>query len=123
MRFPQLILVESDGRLAAGLRPLAAERAWLLREPRRIESALRLLDRGDPNLLLIRVGRDLEREFSLLESARQRHPEVAIVLLCDSDHPRLIGLGWDMGATYVLTAEQARDRLLELVDKLLRAEP
>ena len=122
MRIARLIVFESDGRLAAALRPLAADRGWSLREPRRQETVLRLLERGGPNLLLIRVGRDLEREFTLLARVTERHPEASVVLLCDSDHPRLLGLGWDLGATYVLTAEQARARLVELVEGLLRAE-
>jgi DNA-binding response OmpR family regulator len=122
MRIARLIVFESDGRLAAALRPLAEARAWSLREPRRQETALRLLERGGPNLLLIRAGRDLEREFTLLARARERHPDAAVVLLCDGDHPRLQGLGWDLGATYVLTADQARGRLIELVEGLLKGE-
>jgi DNA-binding response OmpR family regulator len=122
MRTARLIVFESDGRLAAALRQLAADRGWSLREPRRQETVLRLLERGGPNLLLIRAGRDLEREFTLLARVTERHPGAAVVLLSDSDHPRLLGLGWDLGATYVLTADQARGRLIEVVEGLLRAE-
>jgi DNA-binding NarL/FixJ family response regulator len=122
MRFPQLLVFESDGRLAACLRGPAAERGWSLREPRRLDSALRLLERGGPNLLLIRAGRDLEREFALLDRATERFPDSAVVLIADGDHPRLIGLAWDLGATYVLTADQARERLVELAESLLRGE-
>ena len=122
MRIARLIVYESDGKLAAALRPLALERAWSLREPRRLATVLQLLERGGPNLLLIRMGRDLEREFTLLTRVRERHPEADVVLVCDNDHPRLVGLGWDLGATYVLTADQPRDRLVELVERLLQAE-
>ncbi len=122
MRIARLIVYESDGKLAAALRPLAMERDWSMREPRRLATVLKLLERGGPNLLLIRVGRDLEREFTLLARVRERHPEADVVLVCDSEHPRMVGLGWDLGATYVLTADQPRDRLVELVERLLRAE-
>lgn len=122
MKHPRLLVYETDGRLAAALRPLATRHAWLLREPRRLETVLRLLERGGPHLLLIRTGRDLEREITLLHRVRERCPDVNVVLLCDSDHPRLLGLGWDLGATYVLPAAEARERLLDLVEALLSGE-
>jgi hypothetical protein len=123
MRFPQLIVFETDGRLAAALRPLAAERAWSLREPRRVESVLRLLERGGPNVLLVRTGRDLDRELALVERVSRRFASAGILVIVDSDHARLLGLTWDLGATYVLQASQARDRLIELVEKLLGESP
>jgi hypothetical protein len=124
MRFPQLLVFEGDGRLAALLRPLVEANAWSLREPRRIESCLKLLARGlgGPSVLLIRAGRDLEREFTLLDRARQQFPDAAIVLVTDSEHSRLVGLAWDLGATYVLatsSVSQMRERLLELVEALM----
>lgn len=119
MRYPQLLVVETDGRLAAALRPLADQRSWSLREPRRLGSVLRLLGRGGPNVLLIRAGRDLERELTLLDQARRDHPEARIVVVCDGDHGRLVGLAWDLGATCVLTPEQSRTRLAEVVGRLL----
>jgi hypothetical protein len=122
MRFPQLIVFEADGRLAAALRPLAAGRSWALREPRRVESALRLLGRGGPNVLLVRAGRDLEREMGLVERA-SRLAGAAVVVVADAGHPRLAGLAWDLGATYVLAPEQARQRLVELVEALLGGGP
>src|SRR5262249_21283746 len=95
------------------------ERGWLLREPRRVESALRLLGRG-AGVLLIRTGRDLDRELALLDQATDRFPEAAVVLITDGDHPRLPALGWDLGAACVLTADQAREQLVELVEALMR---
>lgn len=119
MRFPQLIVFETDGRLAAAFRPLATQRAWIVREPRRTGSVLRLLDRGGPNLLLVRTGRDLERELGLVEVVSRRFPGTAVVVVCDSEHPRLLGLAWDLGATAVVPAALARERLLEVVEYLL----
>jgi DNA-binding NarL/FixJ family response regulator len=119
MRYPQLIVFEADGRVAAALGPAAEERGWALRQPRRIDGALGLLQRGGPNVLVIRAGRDLEREFTLLDRASEQFPEAAVVVLLDSPHPKLVGLAWDLGAHCVLTADVPRGRLVELVESLL----
>src|SRR5262245_40988321 len=124
MRFPQLVVFEADGRVAALLQPVAEENAWSLREPRRVESCLKLLARGSggPSVVVIRAGRDLEKELLLLDSVHQRFPEVAVVLITESDHARLIGLAWDLGATYVVVGSSVaklRERLFELVPALM----
>ena len=66
MRYPQVLVYETDGVLAALLRRPDSSRAWSLREPRRLESCLRLLRRGGPSVLVLKLGRDLERELKLL---------------------------------------------------------
>jgi hypothetical protein len=119
VRYPQLIVHEADGRLAAILRPVAARHGWALREPRRLGAVLTLLERGGPNALLIRAGRDLEREFTLLDRVTELFPDAAAVVVVDAAHPRLVGLAWDLGAACVMTAEQPRERLVELVESLL----
>lgn len=120
MRYPQLIVFEADSRLAAALGPAAAEHGWALRQPRRLDGALGLLRRGGPNALVIRAGRDLEREFTLLDHAAEQFPDASLVVVLDHEHPRLAGLAWDLGAVCVLTADQSRARLVELVESLLR---
>jgi DNA-binding response OmpR family regulator len=119
MRLPQVVIYESDGRLAALLRPLADERDWSLREPRQIEACLRLLPRGGPGVLVIKLGRHLEREFGLLERAHRTAPKIPIVLVAESDHLWLVGLGWDLGATMVLAPPFPREMLLEIVAALM----
>lgn len=119
MRHPQLVICEGDGRLAARLRPLVEGRGWSLREPARAATCLRLLARGGPNVLLLRTGRDLERELSLLDEVTRRFPETRTVVVTETDHARLFGLAWELGAAYVLTAAAARERLGELVAALL----
>src|ERR1700722_16451760 len=111
MRLPQVVVYESDGRLAALLRPLAERQVWSLREVRQVEAGLRLLPGGEPCVLVIKLGRDLEREFSLLQRARRTSPAAASVLVADTDHPWLAGLGWDLGAAMVLAPPRPREGL------------
>jgi hypothetical protein len=120
MRYPQLVIFEGDGRLAALLRPAAEAGAWALREPRQAGACLRLLGRGDPAVLMLRIGRDLERELTLLERATRLHPEAACVVVAEGDHARLAGLAWDLGAAFVVTPPVPRDVLPDLVGALLR---
>jgi hypothetical protein len=119
MRHAQVLVWESDGRLAALLRPLVEERRWVLREPRQAGAVLRLLHAGGPGVAVIKAGRDLEREMSLLERIAWRCPDAATVLVADSDHARLAGLAWDLGASYVLVPTLPRERLPEIVAALM----
>ena len=119
MHHPQLLVYESDGRLAAQLRPLAAANAWSLREPRQSEGCLRLLERGGPGVVVIRAGRDLEQELGLIEQVRWRHPHVAVVVVGDAEHARLAGLAWDLGAAYVHLPPQPHERLPGIVAGLM----
>ena len=119
MRHPQLLVYEGDGRLAALLRPLAEQHRWLLREPRQAGACVRLLARGGPGALVIKAGRDLERELTLLERVRWLCPGSAVVLVGDADHPRLAGLAWDLGAAYVLLPPLPRESLPEIVAGLM----
>ncbi|HEY7310966.1 MAG TPA: hypothetical protein VH643_16500 [Gemmataceae bacterium] len=71
MRHPQVLVYESDGRLADVLRPLAEKNKWLLREPRQLSACLRLLDRGGPGVLVLRTH-TLERELATLTRNLER---------------------------------------------------
>ncbi len=119
MRHPQLLVQESDGRLAALLRPLATANAWSLREPRQAEACLRLLERGQPAVVVLKAGRDLEQELTLIDQVRWRYPHVAVVLVGDADHARLAGLAWDLGAAYVHLPPLPRDTLPGIVAGLM----
>src|SRR5919197_6161572 len=115
MRYPQLLVFEGDGRLAALLRPLAEQRRWPLREPRQLDPCLRLLARAGSGVLVIRAGRDLEREFTLLERVRWHFPAVRCVVVTDGDQPPLAGLAWDLGADCVLSPALAHNLLPDTV--------
>jgi len=120
MRHPQILTYDTDGRLASWLRPVAEAHRWSLREPRRVESFLRLLARRGPAIVVIRAGRDLEREFSLLERIAWLHPEAAVVIVVEAAELR--GPAWDLGASFVVSAQLARERLPEVVEALLEGQ-
>ena len=119
MRLPQIVIYEPDDRLKLQLEALAEQRRWALRPARRPETCLRLLARGGPAVLVLKAGRDLERELALLERAAWLYPDAPVVLAADGDRPELAGLAWDLGAAYVLLPPQPRERLPEIVAGLM----
>src|SRR5258708_14797888 len=102
MRHAQILVYESDGRLADLLRPRAEAGRWGLRELRHLDACLGLMQRGGGTVLVLRVGRDLEQELGLVERAGRLFPDVPVVAVGDADHPALAGLLWDLGARCVL---------------------
>lgn len=122
MRFPQVVVFENDGALAAHLRPWAAEGRWLLREPRQIPACLDSLRAGGPTVLVMRLGRHLFRELTLLDEAATAHPDVPIIVVTDTEDAALMSLILDLGASYVLMPPQPRNALPELVERMMRAE-
>ncbi len=83
------------------------------------ETCLRLLKAGGPAVLIVKTGRDLERELALLDRATWLYPDAPAVLVADGDQPGLAGLAWDLGAAYVLLPPQPRERLAEIVAGLM----
>ena len=121
MYHPQLLVYEPDRRLAALLQPLADKNRWLLREPRQPSAWLRLFRRGGPGVLVLRTGRaSMEYELDTLEQLTWLYPDVATILVGDSDQTFLVGLAWDVGASYVLRPPQTRELLPEIVASLMR---
>jgi hypothetical protein len=122
MHHPQLLIYEGDGRLAALLRPLAEGRNWVLREPRQLSGCLGLLHRGGPGVLVLKVGRHLERELTLLERVAWLFPDTGRVVVGDAEHVWLAGLAWDLGADCVLLAPQVSEHLAQVVVGLMASE-
>src|SRR5438309_947937 len=56
MQYPQILVYETDGLLAAMLREMAKAKRWALREPRKPASCLRLLQSLCPSVLVIKMG-------------------------------------------------------------------
>ncbi len=119
MHYPQLLIYETDRRLAGLLQRLADQNNWLLREPRQPSAVLRLLERGGPGLLVLRLSRDLERELALLEQVSWLHPDAATVLVVDNEQRGLFSLAWDLGVRWVLLPPHTRERLEEIVLPLM----
>ena len=119
MHHPQLLVYETDRRLATALQRLADKNNWLLREPRQLSAVLRLFDRGGPGVLVLRLSRDLERELAMLEQVSWLHPDAATVLVADNEQHRLAGLAWDLGVRWVLLPPHTRERLEETVASLM----
>ncbi len=119
MRLPQIVVYEKDGRLKLQLEALAEQRRWALREARQPETCLGHLSQGGPAVVVIKVGRDLERELGLLERTAWLFPNATAVVVGDGDQPPWAGLAWDLGAAYVLFPPQPRERLPEIVAGLM----
>jgi DNA-binding NtrC family response regulator len=119
MRLPQIVVYEKDGRLKLQLEALAEQRRWALREARQPETCLAHLSGGGPAVVVIKAGRDWERELVLLERAAWLYPDAAAVLVGDGDPSQLADLAWDLGAAYVLLPPQPRERLAEIVAGLM----
>lgn len=120
MRHPQLLVYETDRRLATMLQRLADKRNWLLREPRQLSAVLRLFDRGGPGVLVLRLSRDAERELAMLEQLSWLHPDAAILLVADSEQTRLFALAWDLGVRWIFLPPHTRERLEEMVVGLMQ---
>ena len=56
MQYPQILVYETDGLLAAMLGEMAKARRWALREPRKTESCLRLLRSLCPSVLVLKMA-------------------------------------------------------------------
>ncbi len=119
MRIPQILIFEKDGRIAELLRREGKPRQWSLREPRRPEACLRLLERGGPNVVILKVGTDLVQELTLLERIGWLFPDTATVVVADAANSVLADLAWDLGATLVLFPPQPRLALPEILGRLL----
>jgi hypothetical protein len=123
MRRAQVLVYEADGRLAELLRDAAAKHGWWLRELRHAGRVPDLLQPGGPGVLVLRVGRDLERELGLLEQVRWHFPDTDVVVVGDADNLALEELAWDLGARFVLFPPFPRAHLPEVIAGLMQAAP
>jgi DNA-binding NarL/FixJ family response regulator len=121
MLYPQLLVFERDGLLAALLRPLAEQRKWFIREPRRADACVRLLRRRHPAVLVIRVETDVLPALALVQRVAWLCPETQMVVSADVANAELLGLALHLGARYVLMPPQPRNRLPTVVENLMDA--
>jgi hypothetical protein len=121
MRHPQLLIFEHGDRLSQLLQSLAQSRSWSLTPVREPAACLRLLQHGTPSTLVLKIGRDLEREVALLEQVTWQYPDTATIVVGDLDHGPLASLAWDLGAACVLVPPMPRDHLPAIVTGLMTA--
>lgn len=121
MKHPRLLLFDADARTSATLAAFARERSWAFREPGRLSSLARLALTRTPTVVVLRVGRDLERELTALDRITASPTPPATVVLLDSDHPHLAALAWDLDADWVVPARQAHESLTDVVAGLMDA--
>jgi DNA-binding response OmpR family regulator len=121
MRVPQIVVCESERALADLLRGTAEVWQWPLRELRDEAALLRALRLGGPSILVLEVGRDIERGLALLGRLTWLCPGATAVAVSSVASAELAGLAWDLGADYVLAPPQPRDALLPVVLGLMEA--
>lgn len=119
MRQAQVLVYELDGKLANVLRPVLEPQGWRLRELRNPPAVLEVLREGG-EVLVLKLGRDLYEELSLLEQVRWAYPETHIVVAAVADYPELTGFLWEIGAHFVLLPPIEPDHLWEIVTRLMK---
>jgi hypothetical protein len=119
MRYPQLVIHEPDGALARALREFAEQKRWVVRQPKRVDSCIRLLASGQPCVLVLRAGRDMTREMTLLERSCWLCPETPVVVVSEPENIPLNGLAWHLGASCIVAPKQTRELLPGVVAGLM----
>lgn len=123
MQQAQIVCHGLDERLHESLRPFALHQGLHLREVASLKALLPLLARNPAaSILVVQLGKHLERELSLLEQVALIVPETATIALLGQGNPLLAGLACDLGATVVLTPPHVQDRLEEVLLKLVTAQ-
>ena len=118
MKRATLIVWEGDDRLASLLRPWAVQQRWQVRQPRTEQELLSQGTAAHPGGVVLRFGRDLEREFALLARLSTALPDLAIIVVLAEPDETLAGLAWDLGACEVLPWLRCRERLVPLIARL-----
>jgi hypothetical protein len=115
MHQAQLLAYGLEGRLAEILQEVADARALWLRPVRHPKTCLNLLRQGGPGVLVLRLGRDLDQELTLLEQVTHFFPATRVLVIGPAPHPALAALAWDLGASYVLFPPDALERVRDAV--------
>jgi hypothetical protein len=122
VRHPLLAIYRGDERVATLLEPVAAAGRWRIARPYDLAECLQALPRAGPGVLVVRPGRDLEGEMTLVERVARLIPAVAIVVVCEADQASLVGLARDLGAAFVHFPPMPRDLLQEVVAGLMATD-
>ena len=119
MQTMQITVLEGGDRIVKRLQPLAQARSVWLRPIRQFASIMSAIRKNPCGVLVLNLGRDLERELSILQTVARTAPDIATVVVGESDYPSLAGLVWDLGATYALFPPQPLEVLPDVVESLL----
>jgi hypothetical protein len=126
MRFPQLIVHDSDGWIARQLGELAGESRWLLREPKTHAATLALLGDIRPTVLFLRIdpATDKHEDVALLADVHRTSPDIAVVAISDLKMQDADRIAWtavlfDLGARYVLFPPLSKPVLEDLASGLM----
>ncbi len=125
MHRAQVLAYGIEGRLADQFRGLAQAQGWWFRPLRHTQACLNLLRQSGPAVFVLKIGRDLERELTLLERVSWLFPETAAIVIGASDDLLLAGLAWDLGAKCVMLPPSSFELLAETVQGFLpvKAKP
>lgn len=119
MHTSQIVVRESENWIADLLRGTAATWKWTLREPRTEETCLTILREAGPGgLFILELGSDLDKELLFFDRITRFYPETPAIAVPTLGGP-VLGVLWDLGATYVLAPDQPRDLLLAIVVRLM----
>ncbi len=119
MKQAQILTYGLEPATAGRLHSLAHERGLWLREVQNIAACRSLMTVSGPAVLVLRLGKDLLQELTLLQELSQASPESAVVVVGEADNPALAALAWDLGARCVLQPPQPIELLPEIVLRLL----
>lgn len=119
MQQTEVLTYGIDGALAERLRELAQARRFWLRETSQFSACQNLLATSPPSVLILVLGRDLERELALLERVHACLPGTATIVVGEADNPALAGLAWELGATFALFPPTPAETLVGLITSLL----
>lgn len=104
------------GRAFGG--PLARARpgaSFWVRDVRHVKTCLNLLRQGGADVLVLRLGKNIDQELALLEQVGLLFPATKSIVVGPADNPPLAGLAWDLGAAYVLFPPRPLESIRDIV--------
>ena len=107
MKYPQLIVYETDGALANLLKKLAIDQGWLLRETRSEKTLLEQLADPRVSIVFLKLERDLAAGLDLLAKISTEFPDCPCVVVTDvkiesKQREKFSTMVYDLGAKYLI---------------------
>ena len=115
MKQAQILGFGLEERLTQVLGELAQGRDLWLREIRHAKTCLNLLRQGGASILVLRLGKNLDVELSLLAEVSELFPAARTIVLGAVENQALAALTWDLGADYVLFPPQPMEHVGDVV--------